>query len=171
MIKMIFMTIFLSAVLTSCAVLPAWLSSAIGRGGPSGNERALFVSPQGDDARSGLSPDTAIKTIGKALELAKTGQINNIYLTVGFYKPGAGLDAINAQSNSAVLIAQTSGLSIRGGYDQAFNSVIGLSILDAENHFRHVVSVVSNNGLFMSGLDLRGGGLLVDSVSDLFSAI
>ncbi|HUT60976.1 MAG TPA: right-handed parallel beta-helix repeat-containing protein [Phycisphaerae bacterium] len=52
-------------------LLPAWLGAAA-------TAAELYVSPNGDDANPGTSPDKAVKTIARAASLAEAGTVVNI---------------------------------------------------------------------------------------------
>lgn len=106
-------------------------------------EADLFVSPDGDDANSGLSLDQPLKTIGFALQLIRADELHphTIYLAEGVYSP--------ITNGEIFPIALKSYVSLIG-------TVEAITILDANNR-DNVVYCSDIKGLEIKNLTLRNG--------------
>ncbi|MCX8096394.1 MAG: hypothetical protein N3D81_02715, partial [Spirochaetes bacterium] len=115
---------------------------------------AVYVSPSGSDANSGFSKNTPVRSIQKAIQIAVQNNISHIYLSVGTYTPGNGL---NATSEYSGVVLTNNNISIIGGWDSNFSSIVGYSDLNGNNILRHVMYVENVSGIVLRNLMLRGG--------------
>lgn len=119
---------------------------------------ALYVSPSGNDNNSGVKTSPFF-SIQRAVDLAAQFGIQTIYVAQGTYKPGTGLN-IPASSNDysgVYLSSNNNNLSLYGGYDTAFSSRPGLSVLDGQLTLTHVVELYNNSGVRLDGFVLCNG--------------
>src|SRR5262245_4131065 len=76
-----------------------------------------YVSPTGNDAASGISPDSAFATLGAAVKaMAASGTADTTYVLNGtYYLNGAGLSLTSANSNDTITAYQDAKPVISGG--------------------------------------------------------
>jgi predicted outer membrane repeat protein len=132
---------------------------------------AVYVSTSGSDVSTGLTPADPLLTIQKAIQVAVSNSISNVFIAAGTYIPGTGLNA----SGSGVLVTN-SALMLWGGWDPTFKyPFTGYSELDGMGGLSHVIFVSNVQEVYLIGFVLRnanavaaspddaGGGLLVES--------
>lgn len=113
-----------------CAVLSATLLYGCGGGGGGGDGQATvyFVrASNGDDARSGLSPDDALATIPAAL--SKAGPGDTVVVGPGTYRPEGGSDAVVEISGRTGSASQP--ITVRGDDGTSTDDNPGEVIIDA----------------------------------------
>jgi hypothetical protein len=114
---------------------------------------AVYVSPDGNDANSGISPETPLLNLQQALETAKSNKIFLILAESGEYAPGKGL---SSDGDYGVRI-EASGIRLVGGWDKAFVGQDGTSRLDGKNGLAHVLFITNSDHFTLQNFTISGG--------------
>lgn len=148
------------------ALAMVWLPMS--GGGPAAAAGPWFVATTGDDANDCLSPATPCLTIDGAIGKAAAGDV--VYVAVGVYT-GSDFAIVNIDRDITLL----------GGWNSAFDSVVGYSILDGQNARRGInIPTVADvlverfsivDGIRMPGQGEPGGGVSVRDANVVFSDV
>jgi hypothetical protein len=121
-------------------------------------EEDVYVSPEGDNNNSGLTPDKPLKNIWYAMTKIKpdTNNKRTIYVMPGTYSPSTNgeIFPLNARSNSALV-----------GED------MNTCILDAEQTWFHYSCRSTTYSLTLKNLKFINGNSFIDDVFDYGGAI
>lgn len=124
----------------------------------------IYVSTSGNDANDGKTFANAVLTIQKAVELVKTYSYANVYVEAGTYQQGTGLSNNVAINNYAgVNIVDISSFNLIGGWNAAFDTQNGVSILDGQNSLHHIIWVENISNLTIDGFIIQNGNGLGSS--------
>lgn len=153
--------LFISLILFSC--------SAVSNNGNSGGSSSsaslapgIYVSTNGSDSAVGTNASAPMRTIQLAISNAVTNNLTNIYVAEGTYSNAAGLIANSGLhvTNSGIWITNIN-IHLSGGWNGAFTSRSGTSLLNGNNQVKHVITVgsvpftVSN--IIIEGFTVMGG--------------
>ncbi len=127
----------------------------------------IYVSTNGNDNGKG-SKDDPLLTITTAIEQAKSFGLNTVYVGEGTYTPGAGL----SNSGDGVSVNGFDNLQLIGGWNSAFDTVNGMSVLDAQGNLTHTVYLISMDSLYMKNFKILnanntsgdGGGIYASNL-------
>lgn len=112
----------------------------------------VFVATNGSDTNDGTNLAYPLRSLSVAISNAVANGLTNIYISVGVYKPGSGL---NAQTNG--LVITNSGLHFSGGWDSNFQHFSDYSVLDGSNNLDHVVYAKNVSNMSFQGMIVRNG--------------
>ena len=134
--------ILLSFWVVSCSISP---SSPVG---------IVYVSMLGSDNNDGLSPEKSVRSITKAVKVAKSLQASSVEIRIakGVYLKGLGLNS----SGDGVVI-DISNITISGGWDESFSSVTGRSELGGDGLLNHVIVIHRATNVVLKGIVVKGG--------------
>jgi hypothetical protein len=114
---------------------------------PAADTNAYYVSANGDDAKDGLAPDRAFKTLKKALDAARGEGARKIITVTGTLN----MDSEGAAEGSSVFDIRNTGdavITIRGA---------GEAKLSAFNTGKRVLQVFGNTRLRLENIEVSGG--------------
>ncbi len=114
---------------------------------------SIYVRVSGDDSKSGLTPDEALKTINLAIEKALSSGRMLIRIELGVYTSGSGLNS----NSSGVYVTNISNLTIEGGYDSSFSNILGYSELDGNGSLYHIIFISNSVNVGVKNFVIRGG--------------
>jgi len=141
----------------------------------------IYVSRNGNDANDGLSVSTPVKSLPRAMDIAGGIEGNKrveVRVEVGVYSKGDGLSSPNVPNAGFVIIRPN--ITISGGWDSSFSSVVGKSVLDGNNSLLHIIEISGVTNVVLRNIQItrgnangsnepvdRGGGIYVKNVSYL----
>jgi hypothetical protein len=141
----------------------------------------IYVSRNGNDANDGLSVSTPVKSLPRAMDIAGGIEGNKrveVRVEVGVYSKGDGLGSPNVPNAGFVIIRPN--ITISGGWDSSFSSVVGNSVLDGNNSLYHIIEISGVTNVVLRNIHIkegnangssepvdRGGGIYVKNVSYL----
>ena len=132
----------------------------------------FYVKTNGADNLDGSSAANAKRTIDSAITAASDNDV--IYISEGLYKTNEGL----TNSSYGVTINKN-GLTLKGGFDLAFSSQNGETIIDGEGLYKRIIQISNPNctlekltilGRTNSGTAASGdGGIMIQGQSCLIT--
>lgn len=134
---------------------PAWYSNSVlnNTNGGESQAGALYVSLTGNDVNPGTKA-LPLLTIQKALDTIATNPslVSNVFVAQGVYTTSSGLNA-----STSGLVITNSNIKISGGWDAAFSTQIGLSVLDGQTALYHIMEIRDVSDIEINGFVLNNG--------------
>ncbi len=115
----------------------------------------IYVSESGNDTNSGLKETTPIRSLTRAMEIARSIDVRTnvvIKVTVGIYSNSDGL----SNANTGFVIDRHN-IEISGGWDTGFSSMVGKSEFDGNNSLYHIIKINNVTNVVLRNLVIRGG--------------
>ncbi len=143
----------------------------------------LYVSPEGDNANSGISPAVPLKTIVHALNIIQADSLNplTIHLLPGVYSPSSGqvfplnlrsyVSLLGSGSGQTVIDMEESVYLLMAGFNYEKNITLGsMSIVNGtiidENHPNTLIRFIQNSDLIISNTTFRNNrAQIIDTAS------
>jgi parallel beta-helix repeat protein len=116
---------------------------------------SIYVSTSGNDNNDGLSPSKPVKSLVKAVSIAKNIDSSipvEIKVTSGIYSNGNGLN-----SDKVGVVIDRHNITISGGWNSDFTSIVGKSELNGNGKLYHIVKVENVTNIFLMNLLITGG--------------
>lgn len=134
-------------------------------------ENGVFVSVSaGNDANAGTNRTQPVKTIQVALDKAAAYGLTNIYIQIGTYRPGGGL---NSTGNGVVI--SNSDMCLIGGFNASFTAQrVGYSILDGTNNLALIIRILNATNTYLEGLIVcngTGGGQILSPSNTIVDVV
>ena len=138
-------------VLSNCSLFPP-------------SAQVVYVSTSGDDNNDGLSSSKPVRSLVKAVSIAKNIDSSisvEIKVTSGIYSNGNGLN-----SDKVGVVIDRHNITISGGWNSDFTSVVGKSELNGNGKLYHIVKVENVTNIFLMNLLIAGGNANGSSPDD-----
>jgi parallel beta-helix repeat protein len=125
---------------------------------------SIYVSTSGNDNNDGLSPSKPVRSLVKAVSIAKNIDPSipvEIKVTSGIYSNGNGLN-----SDKVGVVIDRHNITISGGWNSDFTSIVGKSELNGNRKLYHIVKVENVTNIFLMNLLITGGNANGSSPDD-----
>lgn len=111
----------------------------------------IYVSTNGSDANNGKDALYPLRTIQSAIDQANDSSI--IYVTVGIYVPGAGLNT----GEYGMIVTNKRNIVISGGWDLSFSGNSGTSVLNGMQSNDNVMYLGGSTNINLCNFTVTGG--------------
>jgi len=131
---------------------------------PPSSNSLIYVSTSGNDNNDGLSSSKPVRSLVKAVSIAKNIDSSisvEIKVTSGIYSNGNGLN-----SDKVGVVIDRHNITISGGWNSDFTSVVGKSELNGNGKLHHIVKVENVTNVFLMNLLITGGNANGSSPDD-----
>jgi parallel beta-helix repeat protein len=128
------------------------------------SDNLIYVSTSGSDGNDGLSPSKPVRSLVKAVSIAKNIDPSipvEIKVTSGIYSNGNGLN-----SDKVGVVIDRHNITISGGWNSDFTSIVGKSELNGNRKLYHIVKVGNVTNIFLMNLLITGGNANGSSPDD-----